>query len=200
LQIKSFIQTSYGRREKTQGRLSGLYAQIGYHSQCNNENPDTISPHGGLLKQGTNIPPGNGDLLLTFITVATDLEGWFALSELPGQAWRLLKLPAVPPRRDGECARLHVQHKDMVIKRLSSRKGANPPPGGRLAHHLKSNIKAHIAAKRLWRRFVGAAPAARSRSDLEQFSALGVTNGFARGEENHIFQNSKKTRLICNYF
>jgi len=77
----------------------------------------------------------------------------------------------------------------MAIKRLASRMV-------RPAHHLKPNIKVHIATQRLWRRFVGAAPAATSRSDMEQFSALGMTNGFARGEENHIFHKRKKTHLI----
>jgi len=62
----------------------------------------------------------------------------------------------------------------------------------RQARHLKSNIKAHIVTQRLWRRFVGAAPAARSRSDMEQFSALGMTKGFARVEENHFFTKLKK--------
>jgi len=79
-----------------------------------------------------------------------------------------------------------IQPKDMVIKRLASRRV-------RSAHHLKSNIKAHIATQRLWLRFVGAAPAATSRSDMEQFPALGMTNGFARGEENHIFHKIKKS-------
>jgi len=34
---------------------------------------------------------------------------------------------------------------------------------------------------------------------MEQFSALGMTNGFARGEENHIF-NKRKNALNLKLF